>query len=76
MPGCRVLNGDNGRCLVVNRETCVSFVGWRNTSAFLMEDEVERIDDWLSGQSIGKDRAARRAATATLGNAIPPPALV
>lgn len=76
VPGCRILDSEDGRCLVVNHETCVSFVGWRNASAFLMEEETASIDNWLGGQTITRDRAARRAAAATLGNAIPPPALV
>ncbi|MGI9329686.1 MAG: hypothetical protein ACR2QB_03135 [Gammaproteobacteria bacterium] len=76
VPGCRISSGNDGRCLVVNRDTCVSFVGWRNSSAYLMEDEIERIDEWLSAQTVSRDRETRRAAAATLGNAVPPPALV
>jgi len=76
VPDCRISSGDDGRCLIVNRDTCVSFVGWRNSSAFLMEDETARIDEWLSDRTVSRDRDTRRAAKATLGNAVPPPAMV
>jgi hypothetical protein len=76
VPDCRISSGDNGRCLIVNRDTCVSFVGWRNSSAFLMEDETASIDQWLSNHTVSRDSDARRAARATLGNAVPPPAMV
>ena len=54
--------GDDSSALVVNLEACVSFVGWRNSDAFLMEDEVRRIDEWLTQQSVvrTRPREARR----------------
>lgn len=76
VPGCRTESGDNQNCLLVNLETCGSFVGWRNGTGFLMADDRRRIDDWLAQRASRPDRAARRAVLATLGEAIPPPVLV
>jgi hypothetical protein len=76
VPDCRVNRGDDDSALVVKLESCVSFVGWRNPDAFLMEDELARVDAWLADQTIERDRAARDAAEITLGNAVRRPALV
>lgn len=76
VPGCRTESGENQTCLLVNLETCVSFVGWRNAPGFLMADDRQPIDKWLDERSRKPDRAARRAVRATLGEAIPPPLLV
>ena len=76
VPDCRINRGDDETALVVKLESCVSFVGWRNPDAFLMEDELARIDAWLADQTIERDRGARDAAAITLGNAVRRPALV
>lgn len=76
VPDCRINRGDDESALVVKLESCVSFVGWRNPDAFLMEDELARIDAWLADQTIERDRGARDAAAITLGNAVRRPALV
>jgi hypothetical protein len=41
-----------------------------------MDDELRQVDEWLGGQTVARDRAARHAAAATLGNAVRRPALV
>jgi hypothetical protein len=76
VPDCRINRGDNDTALVVALESCVSFVGWRNPDAFLMDDELARVDAWLADQTIERDRQARDAAEITLGNAVRRPALV
>lgn len=76
VPGCRTEAGEDQTCLLVNRETCVSFIGWRNGAGFLMAEDQQRIDIWLEERIRRPDRAARRALRATLGEAIPPPLLV
>jgi hypothetical protein len=76
VPGCRINRGDDTSTLVVNLEACVSFVGWRNPDAFLMDDELRRIDEWLAQQTVLRDRAARSAAAESLGEVIRRPALI
>ncbi len=75
-PGCRVNLGDDDSALVVNLDSCVSFVGWKNPKAFIMEEEVRLIDEWLAGHAAKPNRAARQVAAATLGNSVPRPVLV
>jgi hypothetical protein len=76
VPGCRIETTDVQDCLVVNLQTCVSFIGWQNGRSFLMEDDRRRIDDWLLQRTSQRDRATRRAVRETLGDAVPPPILV
>lgn len=76
VPGCRTESGADQNCLLVNLETCGSFVGWRNDTGFLMADDRRRIDAWLAERASRPDRASRNAVRATLGEAIPPPVLV
>lgn len=76
VPGCRTESGEDQNCLLVNLDTCGSFIGWRNGTGFLMTDDLRRIDDWLAKRASRPDRAARRAVRATLGEAVPPPVLV
>ena len=74
-PGCRTQSAEDQTCLLINLDTCVSFIGWRNSAGFLMDDDRRPIDKWLDERSRRPDRAARRAVRATLGEAIPPPVL-
>jgi hypothetical protein len=76
VPGCRIESAEHPECLVVNLETCVSFVGWRNGRSFLMEDDHRRIDDWLASRTREPNRKMRRVVRETLGEAVPPPVLV
>lgn len=62
VPGCQVLPGEDHDLLVVNLPSCISFVGWRNPQACLMDDEIRDIDAWIAGNaSIGNDPAEPRA---------------
>jgi hypothetical protein len=48
--GCRIATRDEDRYLLVNEQTCVTLVGWKDSSAFLMDDEITRICEWLATQ--------------------------
>lgn len=48
VPGCRLEASDDDGLLVVSLEACVSFIGWRNPRAFLMDDELRAVDAWLA----------------------------
>jgi hypothetical protein len=64
VPGCRVLSRDDPRYLLTNEQNCISLVGWKDSEAFLMDDEVGRIAAWLTGRctpsSLGLWRRVRR----------------
>jgi hypothetical protein len=45
---CRIEEASEDGPLLVTMESCTSFIGWKNKNAFLMEDEIEKINDWLS----------------------------
>lgn len=76
VPGCRTESGSDQACLLVNSDTCVSFIGWRTGDGFLMAEDRQRIDTWLEERLRTPNRAARRAVRATLGETVPPPLLV
>jgi len=44
----RVESRDDDRYLLTNEQNCVTLVGWKDPAAYLMEDEISRICDWLS----------------------------
>ena len=46
----RVESRDDSRYLLTTEHTCVTLVGWKDPAAFLMEDEVTRIADWLAAR--------------------------
>ncbi len=48
VPGGRLVDSDDDRLLVLSLEACVSFIGWRNPRAFLMDDELRAVDAWLA----------------------------
>jgi hypothetical protein len=47
-PGCKVSTWDDDRYLLTNEQNCVALVGWKDPSAYLMDEEVLRISEWLS----------------------------
>ena len=61
VPGCRTESAEDQTCLLINLDTCGSFIGWRNSAGCLMEDDRRPIDKWLDERSRRPDRAARRA---------------
>ncbi len=48
VPGCRVAASDEQRFLLTNEQNCVTLVGWKDSEAYLMDDEIARISQWLS----------------------------
>jgi hypothetical protein len=48
VPGCRISTWDDDRCLLTNEQNCVTLVGWKDSAAYLMDDEVARICEWLA----------------------------
>ena len=49
-PGCRVLGRDDEQYLLTNEQNCVALVGWKDTEALLMDDEIVRIAGWLAAR--------------------------
>jgi hypothetical protein len=47
---CRIEESQEDGPLLVSMESCTSFVGWKDQRAFLMEDDIATINDWLSRQ--------------------------
>ena len=47
---CHVEPSLNPGCLLVNASSCNMFVGWNDPDAYLMDDEIEKITDWLVGR--------------------------
>lgn len=66
IPGCRIEETPEDGPLLVSMESCTAFVGWKNREAFLMEDEVARIDEWLSRQTHGQQSRPLRKLAAAL----------
>lgn len=49
---CRIEEAQEDGPLLVSMESCMSFVGWKDQRAFLMADDIAKINDWLSCQSL------------------------
>lgn len=64
VPDCRIDAVDDPTLLLVNLPACVSFVGWRNPAAFLMDEEVRAVDAWLATGHPGRDPAGSGAVQA------------
>ena len=50
VPDCLIEESQEQGPLLVSMESCMSFVGWKDQQAFLMEDDIVLINDWLSRQ--------------------------
>jgi hypothetical protein len=50
VPGCKVAASDEERFLLTNEHNCVTLVGWRDSEAYLMDDEVALVSQWLSAR--------------------------
>ncbi|MDJ0927378.1 MAG: hypothetical protein QNJ73_06950 [Gammaproteobacteria bacterium] len=61
VPECQIGPVDDDGILLVNTSACVSFVGWRNPKAFLMDDEVRDIDAWLGSRRPDNDSANKHS---------------
>ena len=59
-PGCQVLPAGSDQDLVVNERSCVMLVGWRVSDAYLMDEEVQKITEFLLG-SCNRRKKRRRS---------------
>lgn len=50
VPNCRIEEAQEDGPLLVSMESCNSFVGWKDPRAFLMDDDLAKVNDWLSRQ--------------------------
>ena len=62
--------------LLVSMESCTAFLGWKNAGAFLMDEEVEEINRWLSTLEFEKSPRSLQALADVLDAQIERPALV
>lgn len=49
-PGCRIGSQDDSRYLISDDKNCVALVGWKDTAAYLMDDEIARMSEWLGAR--------------------------
>lgn len=75
-PGCTVETRDDERYLLTNEQNCVTLVGWKDSEAYLMDDEIIRIADWLSARSQPQRQWAWRLPRAALHVCVRRPGLV
>lgn len=75
-PGCTVTASDEQRYLLANEQTCVSLVGWKDAAAYLMDDQVSRIAEWLGSRSLPPRRWAWRLPAARQHACAPRPGML
>jgi hypothetical protein len=63
IPKCCIEPSDHSKPMLVNVQTCTSFVGWEEQGAFLLDDDVAVISAWLAGRSLLKPPLTVRQAT-------------
>ena len=51
IPDCRIEPTDRQAPMLVSPQTCMSFVGWQQKSAYLMDEDMTAISAWLAGKS-------------------------
>ena len=52
VPDCKVGQPDQRTPMLVNLHTCMSFVGWNDKSAYLMDEDIAAVSAWLLSQSL------------------------
>ena len=52
VPDCKVGQPDQRTPMLVNLHTCMSFVGWSDKSAYLMDEDIAAVSAWLVSQSL------------------------
>ena len=72
---CRIDEAPEDGPLLVTMESCTAFVGWKNKSAFLMDDDIEKINDWLSRQVLAHQPRSGRQLADCLAGQVSRPAL-
>ncbi len=76
VPGCTIEPTSMERPLLVSMESCTAFIGWKEPDAFLMDDDIEEINRWLSTREGEKPPRSLQALTGALDPQIERPALV
>ena len=76
VPECTITASQETLPMVVSLESCMSFVGWKETRAFLMDDEVDAINRWLDRHALEAPHGSMRAVTGYLDRRVTRPALV
>jgi hypothetical protein len=76
VPDCPIAPSDEQLPMVISLTGCTSFVGWKDTRAFLMNDELEAINCWLAKRALGTYGASMRDVAGYLDAQVPRPALV
>jgi len=51
IPDCKIEHSDQRTPMLVSLRTCMSFVGWNDKSAYLMDEDIATIAAWLACQS-------------------------
>ena len=76
VPDCTIVASQETLPMLVSLESCMSFVGWKETRAFLMDDEVDAINRWLDRHALEAPHSSMRAVTGYLDRRVARPALV
>ena len=76
VPDCRIEEAQEDGPLLVSMESCTSFIGWKDQRAFLMEDDIASINDWLTRQVLEQKPRSLRQMASCLNGQIERPALV
>jgi hypothetical protein len=76
IPDCKIGQPDKSTPMLVNLHTCMSFVGWCDKSAYLMDEDIAAISAWLVSQSRVKKPHRIREATHLLGPQVSWPSLM
>jgi hypothetical protein len=76
VPDCVIASSHETLPMLVSLESCMSFIGWKETRAFLMDDEVDSINRWLDRHALEAPHGSMRAVTGYLDRRVARPALV
>jgi len=52
IPECKIEESAERGPMLVSLQACTSFIGWQDQNAFLMDDDIELISQWLAHQSL------------------------
>jgi len=78
VPGSRIVSGDEDQDgpMLVSLQACASFVGWRQESYFLHEDDIVKLSGWLGKQALQNPPRTLREVKTSLERQIGWPGLV
>jgi len=76
IPDCIITPSQETLPMVVSLESCMSFVGWKETRAFLMDEEVDAINRWLDRHALEAPHGSMRSVKGYLDRRVTRPKLV